>query len=1219
MRYLNKVSFINSATVKYAELDLNGNVHFIGTQGVGKSTLLRAILFFYNANSLKLGVPLGPTNKSFAEWYFPYQNSYIVYEVQRETGAYSILAFKVQNRLNFYFIDAPYQRELFIDADGRAFESWDNIRAALDTNNIFYSRRIKSYEEYRDILYGNNQGKKDFQRYALLESRQYLNIPRTIQNVFLNSKLDAEFIKQTIIDSMGEDDLQIDLQVYAHHLKDFETQLNDIRQFRKTAVVKQAQAAAQLYVAIIHLQRQRRKNVMELRGALAEIEKREPLLTTALGADEQALQRLLLKIAKEETAFKKRNDKYVSDLAIIGAKIKSARVKKEQYEKQNIQEILQRVAHVSSLNQRRENLLAEKNVLGGQFQEISQKYEALHAELENQFQRFCNQKEQEKLVEKESFWGQRDTVTADYEQLLEKIRQQHRGEVECVRQQYQELTRLGYQLASDLKLVKQRPFYTTEIEQQKETFRTLQNQLLQAKTQKEVNLWRLEELARRGELEEKSLAEKHQRNMEQIQQQIDECLQKIETIDRKLADSQSAFYGWLNQHQIGWEDNIGKVCAEELLFDITLSPQKLNIENGGFYGVQLDLSQRETKVKSLADYQHERTLLDKSVAENQAKINFLNQTLDGDLQKVKQRLQPKSRVLRQENRELDYLTEQLPRQCELAELELNQWEEKGQLEKQQQLEKLQLKIAETAEAESVAQHQLEKLEGQLNRQLKTKLRERDKKIAILDERKNQEILAIDAAIAVKHQDHQQRLGEIAADKHYELNSHGADTERLEKIENDLSRILIELEFIETKRDLVAEYNRDKRDLFDRLTEFKNQKQLLEREQEQKRNDFALQTQKSQQQQTDLRTAIGQYKNELHLIETDKEEFKDFRLSEVFVQLEDLFSLETETVVAEKSCRDIINALKENFYTEVQRKNDLREVIDKFLGYFSPDNIFKFQTRFISLREYLDFSQDLTEFLEEDKISEFEKRVNERFAQIIVGLGKETTDLVSKTGNIQKIISKINRDFKEKNFVGAISSIELKLDESANGIFVILSQIKQFNDQCGHDFGLKSLFSTEQHEDNNHKAVDLLRLLMREIETAKRDIITLADSFELKFRIEENQNDTGWVEKLSHVGSDGTDVLVKAMVNIMLLNVFKEGASRRFRDFRLHCMMDEIGKLHPNNIRGIIKFANDRNIMLINGSPTENNALNYKHVFKVSKDNLGVTKVIRILTNNRLLQ
>ena len=55
MRYLNKIIFLNSAHIPYAEVKLDGNIHFIGTQGVGKSTLLRAILFFYNADKLRLG------------------------------------------------------------------------------------------------------------------------------------------------------------------------------------------------------------------------------------------------------------------------------------------------------------------------------------------------------------------------------------------------------------------------------------------------------------------------------------------------------------------------------------------------------------------------------------------------------------------------------------------------------------------------------------------------------------------------------------------------------------------------------------------------------------------------------------------------------------------------------------------------------------------------------------------------------------------------------------------------------------------------------------------------------------------------------------------------------------------------------------------------------------------------------------------------------------
>jgi hypothetical protein len=48
------------------------------------------------------------------------------------------------------------------------------------------------------------------------------------------------------------------------------------------------------------------------------------------------------------------------------------------------------------------------------------------------------------------------------------------------------------------------------------------------------------------------------------------------------------------------------------------------------------------------------------------------------------------------------------------------------------------------------------------------------------------------------------------------------------------------------------------------------------------------------------------------------------------------------------------------------------------------------------------------------------------------------------------------------------------------------------------------------------------------------------------------------------------------------------------------MMDEIGRLHPSNIKGILRFANERNILLINGSPISQNATDYKYTYKLSK-------------------
>lgn len=84
---------------------------------------------------------------------------------------------------------------------------------------------------------------------------------------------------------------------------------------------------------------------------------------------------------------------------------------------------------------------------------------------------------------------------------------------------------------------------------------------------------------------------------------------------------------------------------------------------------------------------------------------------------------------------------------------------------------------------------------------------------------------------------------------------------------------------------------------------------------------------------------------------------------------------------------------------------------------------------------------------------------------------------------------------------------------------------------------------------------------------------------------------------------------------MLINVFKEKVSRRFGEFRLHCMMDEIGKLHPNNVKGILNFANSRNILLINSSPTTYNVSDYRYTYLLSKDKNAKT-IINPLISRR---
>jgi hypothetical protein len=535
-------------------------------------------------------------------------------------------------------------------------------------------------------------------------------------------------------------------------------------------------------------------------------------------------------------------------------------------------------------------------------------------------------------------------------------------------------------------------------------------------------------------------------------------------------------------------------------------------------------------------------------------------------------------------------------------------------EKRVALSQADATIAEMNELLLQAQQQFTEVKEELQKQIKSKEREFDKKLSAIEKEEKEAIKNINEAIKNFEQLYNQQKTELLARRDEELSGKGADTKKIATIEERIQAIKTELEFIEKNRDVVAEYKKDKRELIDKVDDFKTRKTLLEQQYETDEQKHKTQKQQLQLDIENVQTLLEDTRQQLLQAEEDAKAFAAFSVTDAYASIDSVYKEEKDVYKTDKRCKTLIDDINKSYYTSIRRLDDLKEAANKFLGNFSQNNIFKFRTTVADRDEYLEFAEQLNEFINNSKIEEFEKRVNERFATIIHSIGKETGTLMSKGGEIQKVINDINKDFDNKNFVGAIQKIELRLDESANKVVQLLLEIKKYNDENAYEIGGFNLFSSVNQEDKNRKAVELLKQLGKAVGEYKKDVIALSDTFELKFRIEENQNDTGWVEKLANVGSEGTDVLVKAMINIMLLNVFKEGASKRFKDFRLHCMMDEIGKLHPNNVKGILQFANDRNINLINGSPTETNALDYKHIYKLEKDTQRYTRIKRIITN-----
>ena len=1212
MRFLNKIIFINSATIPYSEIILDGNVHFIGTQGVGKSTLLRAILFFYNADTLRLGIP--KEKKSFSEYYFPYQNSYLIYEVMRESGPYCIIAFKSQGKVCFRFLDAVYDKKYFISVDGKAFENWDASRAGFDNDKIFYTRKIDRYEEYRDILYGNNDGKKDFRKYALLESRQYQNIPRTIQNVFLNAKLEAEFIKQTIIRSLNEEDIQINLQDYSYHLKDFELQLSDINQFKQHAVLKQADNVIKYHATIRHLEKEKAELSLQLAWAHDQSQLMEPRLTEKLEKEEDAKKDLQHKIADVEKRFQTKTEIYQKRLGELDYKLNTARQKAKEYEEMNILEIAQRVSKKANLEDERQSLNKEKEFLSAQYKDVIQKYESLLVILNESLNAFEITKEREKLKLKEESFQFREQTKGALEALIKEIRQRNKQLVESAKEKVEHKKEATQKLKVKYESIRHKRFFEEEIKKAEHDYNQAGLSIQQARNQLFHLKSSIETIQKHWELDEISIHQKAETGQADYARQIEEHRQNIDKIAAKLENNKHSLFGWLNEHYKGWEKTIGKVCDDDLLFQDDLSPKMTQNIEGGLFGVQLDLLEIRKTVKTLQDYEDEKIDLSNNINGLKSDLKNLLEAKITDIEKIRKKYQPKINEHKDGIREQEYILEQSIVKQEQAKLLKEDLQSKAKKEKEQVLNDMMHLIDALEEELIQEQTALTIVKEEIDKQIRDKEREYQRKVEANDKRLNLEYEQIQNNLKNYHQNHKKQKLELVRKQQNELAGKGVDTIRLNEIEKRQNDISSELDYIEGNRNIVAVYYNDKKELLDKLSEFRDRKTLLEQ-------DYEIVVEKNQQKKQALFTeiqkmdeAINSYLLQIEKIYEDLKAFERFKETEVYQSLSATNNGLKEESGTDKRCLELIDALSQRYYSSVRRLDELKESANKFIGYFSSQNIFSFPTNLAESKEYLTFAEHIKEFIADNKIEEYERRVNERFSSIIHSLGKETSNLLSKSGEIQNVISNINKDFERKNFVGAIKKIELRLVNSSNNVVRTLAEVKTFNDEHAYDIGGMNLFSSQDQDVKNKKAVDLLKQLIKAINEFKKETISLSDSFELEFRVEENQNDTGWVEKLSHVGSEGTDILVKAMINIMLLNVFKEGASKRFKDFRLHCMMDEIGKLHPNNVKGILQFANDRNILLINGSPTENNALDYRHIYKLEKDAKSFTKVKRIITN-----
>ena len=1208
MRALRKIIFVNSAHIRYAEVRLDGNVHFIGTQGVGKSTLLRAILFFYNADKLHLGIP--KEMKTYDEFYLPHANSYIVYEVEHEHGPFCVLTFRSSGRACFRFVDAAYRKEWLVDDNGEVTAESKVIRERL--GGVSMSKIIDRYEQYRDILYGNRQAVgKEFARFQLMESNRYQNIPRSIQNVFLNSRLDANFIKDIIIRSMSEEEANIDLGYYRRQVADFGQEYKDIscwyklNQKGESVVRTQAENVVNAYHELLFMKQQIAELCGELKYAVRVSKERLPLVEKKIDEiieEENRQKRLINEIQQkydsEKTSLNQQQ-------GVVNEDLKRLKERRELYAAQKIEDLLKRYEQEQVLKIKLEESKARLTELTARFNDVTGKFKALCQGVKNGLENYRLSQNnrifslgQEKQKAEERMFNEHTELRENIEAAFaEKLTVAYNA-IDLLKSEKAELEN------EMLKLKFCQPYKEETDALNKEAnslaFREKELNGLIATTEAKIN-----QLQTEYDKQEAEITADSKNKIDAKQQEMDEVAAKIAEIDGLLNRTKGSLYEWLEENKRDWEQNIGKVVNEEsVLYQTGLHPQK--DDGTSLFGVKLDLIDLPLSVRKPTQLKEERDELEGKLRSLQTDKKALTEQQEKLINELKRRVAPKMRELREQKSYHETELRVIPQKQKALKLKQEDYAAKAQQEKEERAKLLNTRLQEVALRRTAADTNLDKIQAEKQKQLtaedKRYQKAKDETIRLHEQR----VAEIKADIKQQEKKAEEQLLLLQQQENEQLRGRGADTHMVDECKNLIKATEDELKFIDDHRRIVFDFQRDRESLFNREDEFKAKKKLINDKLQQLNEKYNLRKQKHNEALASLGKELAERKDEKRLLDENLQKAENFAHDEklcppMLAEAKERQTLRTPGQAVEELTGIIVSRQKSY--------DKLKGAVNLFKGNFTTKNTFNFRMELTLDDDYLDFANNLEDFLTYNKIEEFRRRTSERYVDILARVSKEMGDLTRHESDVDKVIHDINNDFRERNFAGVIKLIALQPVPSADKMVLLMKRIKEFNDDNQYAMGELNLFSTANRDEVNEKAVGYLLDFMKSlVDNPQRQLLTLSDLFLLQFRIVENDNDTGWVDKLSHVGSEGTDTLVKAMINIMLINVFKGKVSRKFGDFRIHCMMDEIGKLHPQNVKGILDFANARNILLINSSPTTYNVSDYRYTYLLDKDSKSQTVV-----------
>ncbi len=1165
-----KLVLIKSAKFDFNEIDIDGNSLFIGANGAGKTTLLRAILYFYTADSRSLGIS-SSKKISFSDYYFEYEHSYLVYIYKKDDKYVLVTVYKQANNIKFRFClfgEQPNIKDIFIEDDKPIEHSklWIKLRELGLLSNP------QNGVEYKKTLYSKNT---KLQYLSLFEAKEYDGFVKTLSNIFINNKVDSDAIKKVIVSSLDVDK-KIDIDSIKRYLETFNTTYQDILTYTKH------QKTIITLISFLNNYEQNKNDTQENFSTLANSKdivnqeiKNIQNKNITLKEKETTL---TAQKTKENELFSKKVKKLNESIGVIKQKIKTTKEKSEFYKQENIDEKITKYDSLSSLNNELQVVLKQREFLTKEHQELEQSHQ-------NQLQAILNQYISEQNEIQNSKSNQANSKSKKILQINTKLNDDK-----------QELFNSFIKDEDGLK-----------IKQNKFTFDTQELKHNLSNTKKENYIFKYQEQLDKLQVEQKDISKNidelnksmvskdsellsyqnnHHQEMENISQKEQYALQEI---SKKIEKIQKLINP--DKNSLTYKIYENKLDIDKYLYFLNDDALNSNID------ITINDKSSKTKIFELdiLDFQAPKTTLSNTLKNNvkiledkQKEFIKLHDDKNKDLRNFENKIYRDKRELdegiKKLNINLTTITTKISNLINQSKVLSDEFIE----DKNIKINKINSDIKNINKYQESLNSELEQLIKIKNTKINSLKSNSTKEINQFEKEYKSKIELLDKAFDNLKIDKKQKENEQIQNYQDLLKTKNIDIFKLEELTIKENQLKKSIKTTNSYATIINNYKYDKDEYFDRLKtttlNLKLQNNELDSLTLEHNNSIDIIT----KQHKEITISLNQNNISLSQKENSIQRVNSFEQSDILKRCINLGIKYTPN-----NSYINIDTLLSNISNLTTSYNELETNINKTISKLGVifDNS-------LNIKRELDFiatAYKIQEFEQNNMIAKYKDLLSTNLNQIIKTSIDEYNHLITHSGKIESLVNKITKLFKQIS-IGVIDELSLRYSRSNNKVIEILSAIKDLNEQNPYSYGV-SLFSDSGNSD------DMIKMLKKLRDTIEFDVvksIELEDSFVLEFRVIENGNDSRYQSSLDMIGSNGTDVLVKSMIYIAMLHIFKSRSTKK--DVAVSVILDEIGILSQRYLKELIEFANQYSIYFINGAPDEKLIGTYKRVSLVRNIN-----------------